>query len=582
MDHLVGDRLDGKYLIDTRLGEGGMGAVYRATHLGTTRVVAVKIIRPELSSDAAFVERFRREAESLGRLRHPNIVDITDFGFARGGTGEVAYLVMEYLDGCTLADVLEEERRLSTTWVVDILEQVSSAVDEAHRHGIVHRDLKPENIWLEPNRRGGYTVKVLDFGLATPVGGALMASSDAGLKSCATADGAVANGAETRLVPAQLTQAGATMGTPLYMSPEQCRGEPLDARSDIYSLGIVAYRMLAGRTPFVGNAIDVVKQQISGEPPPLGDAPRRVAAVVMSALAKDPGMRPSSAAGFGAALRAGSESTGVMLRRAVALYSEHFPVFIGISLVAYAPLIALIAWLNLDDRRILPPRFAPAHSMSLGIVVFLAMIAANLLGYFTTSAAVVPIVVQIAAAPLREVRIGMALTAIVRRWHAWAGATAAVIAMVIAGTVLLVVPGVVAAVLHALYAPVAIMEGTRVGVTLERARALARRVLSATVVISAIQFAVPILVWTASVKSTFVFRLAEDYTPKELGFTFVTSANWSLFQLLSVFIAPLTGIMLAQLYLKTRYAGGEALTAAAEQDLPRTRWQARMRARTDA
>ncbi|HEY2905834.1 MAG TPA: serine/threonine-protein kinase [Vicinamibacterales bacterium] len=174
MTGLIGERLDGKYLIDRPLGQGGMGSVYRATHLGTTRTVAIKIIRPELSSDAAFVERFRREAESLGRLRHPNIVDITDFGFARGPSGEVAYLVMEYLDGCSLADVLEEEQRLSIAWVIDILEQVSSAVDEAHKHGVVHRDLKPENIWLEPNRRGGYTVKVLDFGLATAAGTSLV------------------------------------------------------------------------------------------------------------------------------------------------------------------------------------------------------------------------------------------------------------------------------------------------------------------------------------------------------------------------------------------------------------------------
>src|SRR5215472_17892846 len=161
-----GDLLDNKYRIDIPLGRGGMGAVYRATHLGTKRTVAVKIIHPRLSSNDEFVERFRREAEAAGRLRHPNVVDVTDFGFAPTQSGQVAYLVMEYLDGCTLAEVLDEEKRLPVDWTVDILEQVCSAVDEAHRLGIVHRDLKPDNIWLEPNRRGGYTVKVLDFGLA--------------------------------------------------------------------------------------------------------------------------------------------------------------------------------------------------------------------------------------------------------------------------------------------------------------------------------------------------------------------------------------------------------------------------------
>ena len=161
-----GEPLDGKYAIGRRLGQGGMGAVYEATHVGTKRTVAVKVIYPKFSRSPEFVERFRREAEASGRLRHPNVVDVTDFGFAETTTGPVAYLVMEYLDGRTLADVLREEGRLSIGWVVDILEQVCSAVDEAHRLGIIHRDLKPDNVWLEPNLRGGYTVKVLDFGLA--------------------------------------------------------------------------------------------------------------------------------------------------------------------------------------------------------------------------------------------------------------------------------------------------------------------------------------------------------------------------------------------------------------------------------
>src|SRR5438552_5639498 len=113
-----------------------------------------------------FVERFRREARAAGRLRHPNVVDVTDFGFADTDEGQVAYLVMEYLDGCTLGEILEEEKNLPVGWTLDILEQVCSAVHEAHDQGIIHRDLKPDNIWLEPNQRGGYTVKVLDFGIA--------------------------------------------------------------------------------------------------------------------------------------------------------------------------------------------------------------------------------------------------------------------------------------------------------------------------------------------------------------------------------------------------------------------------------
>ena len=166
LERYLGEVLDGKYRIEKLLGKGGMGAVYLATHLGTERPVALKIIAPEFMRQDEFVERFKREARAAGRLRHPNVVDVTDFGFAQHGRERVAYLVMEYLDGCALSDVLAEESQLPLDWVVDILEQVCSAIDEAHQQGIVHRDLKPDNIWLEPNMRGGYTIKVLDFGVA--------------------------------------------------------------------------------------------------------------------------------------------------------------------------------------------------------------------------------------------------------------------------------------------------------------------------------------------------------------------------------------------------------------------------------
>src|SRR5262247_2628722 len=166
LEHYVGQILDEKYRLERQLGQGGMGAVYLATHLGTERYVALKLIAPQFMRNQEFVERFKREARAAGRLRHPNVVDVTDFGFARVDQGQVAYLVMEYLDGCTLGDVLAEEKSLPLEWVADILEQVCSAVHEAHQQGIVHRDLKPDNIWLEPNRLGSYRVKVLDFGIA--------------------------------------------------------------------------------------------------------------------------------------------------------------------------------------------------------------------------------------------------------------------------------------------------------------------------------------------------------------------------------------------------------------------------------
>src|SRR5881396_189002 len=166
LDRYVGQILDDKYRLERLLGQGGMGAVYLATHLGTDRYVALKLIAPQFMRNSEFVERFKREARAAGRLRHPNVVDVTDFGFSQTPQGTAAYLVMEYLDGCTLGEILEEERTLPVGWTLDILDQVCSAVQEAHNQGIIHRDLKPDNIWLEPNQRGGYTVKVLDFGIA--------------------------------------------------------------------------------------------------------------------------------------------------------------------------------------------------------------------------------------------------------------------------------------------------------------------------------------------------------------------------------------------------------------------------------
>src|SRR5262249_18551602 len=216
------------------LGQGGMGAVYRATHLGTKRTVAVKVIQPQLSAHDQFVARFRREAEAAGRLRHPNVVDVTDFGLAQTADGPVAYLVMEYLDGCSLADIVSEEGALPIPWVIDILEQVCSAVEAAHQAGIIHRDLKPDNIWLEPNRRGGYTVKVLDFGLVkmgetahTAATAPQTAPSEALETETLFREPIEESATLIKSLPApdeNLTEVGSIMGTPFYMSPEQCRG----------------------------------------------------------------------------------------------------------------------------------------------------------------------------------------------------------------------------------------------------------------------------------------------------------------------------------------------------------------------
>src|SRR5688500_7342119 len=400
LSDLVGQKLDGKYQIERELGRGGMGTVYLATHLGTERPVAVKVIAPQFMERAEFVERFRREARAAGRLRHPNVVNVTDFGFAEAGGGRAAYLVMEYLDGCTLGEILEEEKNLPVGWTLDILEQVCSAVQAAHEQGIIHRDLKPDNIWLEPNQRGGYTVKVLDFGIAKLEEHHIAENGDAIdisvapnptqyysgkstiaehggetrihdsvsptliLQSATVAQVPDAGEAGTAIMPVaplvsdpdtvgtrlisenhdkddeeststtgDLTRVGAVIGTPLYMSPEQCRGERLDPRSDIYSLGVIAYQMLAGRTPFEGDFTFVMEAHKAFPVPPLEakKVRKKLKRVISTALAKNQDDRPQTAEAFATSLRSRSEGIFGLLRRAGMIYTEHMPKFLMLS-----------------------------------------------------------------------------------------------------------------------------------------------------------------------------------------------------------------------------------------------------------
>jgi len=570
--------LDNKYQVEQLLGKGGMGAVYRATHLGTKRTVAVKVIHPQLSAYDQFVARFRREAEAAGRLRHPNVVDVTDFGIAQTTNGPVAYLVMEYLDGCTLAEIVAEEGALPIAWVIDILEQVCAAVETAHRAGIIHRDLKPDNIWLEPNGRGGYTVKVLDFGLVK-----LGTQDESVLIRGEIPPVSLSENSATLIK--NLTAVGSVMGTPAYMSPEQCRGEHLDARSDIYSLGVVAYRLLTGQTPFSGSPQEVIELHKTTEPPPVREKnrklPRKLARIVMSALAKDPAARPQSAAGFASALRASFEGPSHLLRQAFALYSEHFPTFFKIALIGYAPftVLALLNVLNVFDGQ----RFDQTQLMYFAIALFVTMVILLLFAYFFVSAATVPVVLQLTIAPLRAVQIKTALMALKRRWRIFALTSLLVLTLILLGSVLFVIPGLLAALVFGLYAPVAIMEQHGVRGTLRRSRMLSRRALGTVLVITLVQFALPVLVWKATVNTDFTLQFHDDWSPKQVGFNFSMSGPSALYQLLNVFITPVTGIMASLLYLKTRKAGGESLRDASEQfealDIPRSKWQQRMKSR---
>src|SRR5215813_8240107 len=267
-DALTGMTLDQKYYLESKLGFGGMGSVYRAGRLLIGDRVAVKVLHPDQMADPQAVERFRREAQTAARLKHPNVVTVYDFGVSREGLN---YQVMELAEGESLRSLVERHSRLAETAAAEIILQVCAALDEAHRQGIVHRDIKPENIHVQ-TISGGLQVKLLDFGIAA------LRDVKAG----------------------RLTRTGAAMGTPHYMSPEQCLGEELDGRSDIYSLGIVLFEMLTGVVPFdspTTTAI-VVKHVNDPPPPPRILNPKispAVESVTLRALEKRRDARPQTA-----------------------------------------------------------------------------------------------------------------------------------------------------------------------------------------------------------------------------------------------------------------------------------------------
>ena len=260
----------GRFRIEREIGTGGMGTVYLATHLDLERPVAVKIIRREFAGDADVADRFLREARTMAKLRHPNAAMIFDAGNLPDGRH---FIVMEYVEGETLSQALNREGRFSFSKAVGIATQICDVLEEAHRIGIVHRDLKPSNILL--GHRG---VCVLDFGVAK-----VLASS-----------------AESTATHAS-TGSGQLIGTPRYMSPEQCLGQRVGARSDLYSLGVLVYEMLAGRPPFVDPLQSaLLVKQATAPAPPLPrlrqDIPRSLALAVHSLLAKRPEDRPRTAA----------------------------------------------------------------------------------------------------------------------------------------------------------------------------------------------------------------------------------------------------------------------------------------------
>jgi serine/threonine-protein kinase len=267
-DSLLGTTLAGKYRIEERLNEGGMGTVYRATHVLMEKTVAIKVLRPSLAADEKIVARFSREARAASRISHPNALSVTDFGEDENG---IVFLVMEFLSGRTLKQVIRDDGPLPLPRVVEIVRQVGDALHAAHQQGVVHRDLKSDNIMLVDTMAADHA-KVLDFGIAKinePDG-----ARDAGL-----------------------TAPNLVIGTPQYMSPEQCSQEgEIDARSDIYSLGVILYEMFVGHVPFTADSPTMVMMKHLQEPVPSvlderSDLPASIGRVIARAMAKLPANR---------------------------------------------------------------------------------------------------------------------------------------------------------------------------------------------------------------------------------------------------------------------------------------------------
>ena len=716
LTNFLGQTLDGKYLIERELGRGGMGTVYLSTHVGTERPVAVKIISPQFMQRPEFVERFRREARAAGRLRHPNVVDVTDFGFTDTEEGRVAYLVMEYLDGCTLGEILEEEKNLPVAWTLDILEQVCSAVQEAHNQGIIHRDLKPDNIWLEPNQRGGYTVKVLDFGIAKLEVVQVIDTGEheirpsaaptfAGLPNQTLADGAndptihdsisptmlaeaatmagihqsgddgaseartaiFGNGessmdqetvgtklisiadntdktevqstsdllTDDSLATKALTRVGAVLGTPLYMSPEQCSGNRLDARSDVYSIAVIAYQMLSGDTPFKGDFSKVMEAHKVLPPPPLTakKVRKKLKRVINSALAKHPDSRPQTAEAFSSELRSRSEGIFGLLRRAGMIWTEHLPKFIMLSAFFHLPMILLTGVLiGISFLKVSGYVDETLSNIGLGITGTVLYVITLFCAYLIVGT-ISWIVTQSMAVPLRPIRLRASLKEARSKWKIFAGT--GILSFVLQIGIGIITCGIgflVTSVLWTLLAPVVMMENLKGMEALRRSTKLVKRSLATSIAAVALMFLIP---FVCAGTISFVISISAKALTDEASKVKIVDKEGSqsgiaapegeqaaqketvdinignnraarfvkpdkdmssrlkdtiLETLLQVLLLPIqiivtsfTAIIVALLYLKTRQAGGESLqdllAKFEETDQPRKKWQERVRQR---
>ena len=274
-DPWLGRMVAGRFRIVKKLGDGGMGEVFSAEQLPMGRIVALKILRHTLSDDPHQVERFKREAQAASRLKHQNTIIVHDFGQDEDGT---LFIAMELLEGDPLSELIEHEGRLPPVRAAAILAQACLSLDEAHKQGVIHRDLKPENIFITNRTGQADFVKVLDFGIAK-----VREASDGEKLATITRDGAI-------------------FGTPQYMAPEQIKGEDLDARADIYALGVILYQLISGHLPFVASTVvEMLTKHLTTQPKPITtESPTvsRLEAVALRALSKDRDQRHPDARAF--------------------------------------------------------------------------------------------------------------------------------------------------------------------------------------------------------------------------------------------------------------------------------------------
>jgi serine/threonine protein kinase len=279
-DWLIGQIIAEKYKIVRFIGHGGMGSVYESRHLLLDRTIAIKVIQGDLAEEKRNAERFLREAKATAKIEHPNAVTIHDFGII---FGDIAYIVMEYIRGRTLRQWLNANGKCDPAQTIEWLSQACSAVSAAHSKKIVHRDLKPENIMLKDVAGGEPLIKVVDFGLAKVICG----------------DGTC---------PQRLTRTSEVIGTPYYMAPEYYNGDEIDGRADIYALGIIAYEMLKGKTPFTGTIEAIIGGHLFKDPVPLhitnSEIPKKLSDVILKSLHKNRDDRFETADKFAEALRA--------------------------------------------------------------------------------------------------------------------------------------------------------------------------------------------------------------------------------------------------------------------------------------